>query len=140
VPDRPILLAVYGTLRRGERNAAFLAGARFLGPAVVRGRLHEMPRSALRGYAFPAYLREGSGRVAVEVYALRDAAMLTAVDELEAFDPSDEAGSQYVRREVPLEGGPSATAWVYVYHGPGGELGDVIPAGDWVAHSARIGS
>ena len=140
VPERPIVLAVYGTLRRGERNDAFLAGAKYLGSGVVRGRLHEMPRSALRPYAYPAFVLNGSERVAVELYALPDTATLTTIDELEAFDPSDEAGSQYVRREVSLEGGPATSASVYVYHGPADELGDVIPDGDWVAHNARLGS
>ena len=137
VPEPPIVLAVYGTLRRGERNDRFLAGATFLGSGLVRGRLHEMPRSELRAYAYPALVLEGSEPVAVELYGLQHAAKLATIDELEAFDPSDEAGSQYVRREVAVEGGPTRTAWVYVYHGPGDELGPVIADGDWVAHVGR---
>ena len=140
VPEPPIFLAVYGTLRRGERNDPFLDGATYLGSGVVRGRLHEMPRSELRAYAYPALVLDGSERVAVELYALPDAAMLATIDELEAYDPSDEAGSQYVRRVVPIEGGPTGTAWVYVYHGPSKDLGVAIWSGDWVDHVGRVGS
>jgi gamma-glutamylcyclotransferase (GGCT)/AIG2-like uncharacterized protein YtfP len=133
----PIVLAVYGTLRRGQANEGFLAGATHLGSGRIRGRLHEMPRSDLRAYAFPALLEDSGGQVAVELYALRDAAMLATVDALEAFDPADETGSQYVRREIAVAGAATRTAWVYRYNGPLDEVGDLIPDGDWVAHLRR---
>lgn len=139
MPDRPILLAVYGTLRRGERNDAFLAGARFLGPGVIRGRLHVMPRSTLREYAYPALLLDRASRVVVELYELPDAATLAAIDRLEAFDPADEAASQYVRRLVEVFDGPVRDAWSYLYNGPADEMGDEIRGGDWVTHMARAG-
>jgi gamma-glutamylcyclotransferase (GGCT)/AIG2-like uncharacterized protein YtfP len=133
----PIALAVYGTLRRGERNDAFLAGSTFLGRGAVRGRLHVMPRSTLRAYAYPALLLDGSNRVVVELYALPDDATLAAIDELEAFDPEDEAGSQYVRRSVAVVDGPVPEAWSYLYNGPPEDIGDAIADGDWVAHRRR---
>ena len=138
VLERPILLAVYGTLRRGERNDAFLARAASLGGGVIHGRLYEMPRSALREYAYPALLLDEQGRVIVELYRLPDETILATIDELEAFDPADEAASQYVRRFVPVVDGPVATAWTYVYNGPTDELGDAITDGNWVAHRARL--
>jgi gamma-glutamylcyclotransferase (GGCT)/AIG2-like uncharacterized protein YtfP len=99
VPDTPAVLAVYGTLRRGERNAELLAGTRFLGLGRIAGRLHEMPRSAERAYAYPSLVLDGApGEVVVELYAIPDAATLALADELEAFDPADETGSEYVRR------------------------------------------
>ena len=134
MPDRSIVLAVYGTLRRGERNDGFLAGARFLGLGVVRGRLHVMPRSTLREYAYPALLLDGSSRVTVELYELPDDATLAAVDRLEAFDPADEAASQYVRRLVEVVDGPVRDAWSYLYNGRADEMGDEIRGGDWVTH------
>jgi gamma-glutamylcyclotransferase (GGCT)/AIG2-like uncharacterized protein YtfP len=133
---QPIVLAVYGTLRRGERNEPYLAGAEFLGTAAVLGRLHEMPRSSLRAYAYPA-LVDGTDRVAVELYRLPDEAALTSIDALEAYDPADERASQYVRRALPVVGGPVATAWAYLYNGPRREVGSVIDDGDWVAHRTR---
>jgi gamma-glutamylcyclotransferase (GGCT)/AIG2-like uncharacterized protein YtfP len=135
----PIVLAVYGTLRRGERNDAFLATAAYLGRGAIAGRLHEMPRSAMRTYPYPALVRDQVARVIVELYAIPNEETLAAADALEAFDPADEPGSQYVRRQVAVEGGPTAAAWVYLYNGPTDDLGPVIPDGDWVAHRARSG-
>jgi gamma-glutamylcyclotransferase (GGCT)/AIG2-like uncharacterized protein YtfP len=133
-PDDPgLVLAVYGTLRRGERNEAVLAGATLLGHGHVRGRLVSMARTADRAYPYPA-LVDGDGDVRVEVYALADEAMLAAVDALEAFDPADEAASEYVRRAADVRDGPVGRAWVYVYNGPPDALGEAIDCGDWVGH------
>ena len=133
------IIAVYGTLRRGEPNAALLSGARDLGVARIVGRLHEMPRTAERAYAYPALVLDGVGAVVVELYQLGDAATLAVIDALEAFDPDDVAGSEYVRRLVEVLDGPVATAWIYTYNGPPEAKGDLIPDGDWVAHRARTG-
>jgi gamma-glutamylcyclotransferase (GGCT)/AIG2-like uncharacterized protein YtfP len=139
VTQPPIVLAVYGTLRRGERNDPFLAAAAPLGTATIHGRLHVMPRSDLRAYAYPALVAGGADPVVVELYRLPDDDTLAVVDELEAFDPADEAASEYVRRSVPIVDGPVPSAWAYVYNGPREELGDAITDGDWVAHRARAG-
>jgi gamma-glutamylcyclotransferase (GGCT)/AIG2-like uncharacterized protein YtfP len=137
---RPPIIAVYGTLRRGEPNAALLSGARDLGVARIVGRLHEMPRTAERAYAYPALVLDGVdgvGEVVVELYELEDPATLAVIDALEAFDPENVAGSEYVRRLVDVHGSPVATAWIYEYNGPPEAMGDLIADGDWVAHGAR---
>jgi len=139
MPAPPIVVAVYGTLRRGQRNDPFLAGARHLGHGRIRGRIHEIPRSGRRPYAYPALVLGAeaaaeAGDVVVELYRLPDAAALAALDGLEAYDPADDAGSEYVRRTVAVHDGPVASAWVYVYNGPASELGARIPSGDWIAH------
>ncbi len=132
--DRPVL-AVYGTLRRGERNHGFLAGAEFLGTGRIRGVLHEVPRAPYRPYAYPACLFAPAGWVDVEVYRLAGAAALARIDELERFDPDDLEGSQYVRAEVAVIDGPVARAFAYEYRGDPAELGERITGGDWVAFS-----
>jgi gamma-glutamylcyclotransferase (GGCT)/AIG2-like uncharacterized protein YtfP len=136
----PPIIAVYGTLRRGEPNAGLLSGARDLGVGRIVGRLHEMPRTAERAYAYPALVLGAVGEVSdvvVEVYELGDPAALAVIDALEAFDPDDVAGSEYVRRLVDVLDGPVATAWIYEYNGPPEAMGDLIPDGDWAAHRAR---
>jgi gamma-glutamylcyclotransferase (GGCT)/AIG2-like uncharacterized protein YtfP len=127
-------LATYGTLRRGERNAPLLAGATYLGTGRIAGRLHEMRSAATRPYGYPSCLSAGEGppAIVVELYGV-DPSTLAAIDVLEAFDPADEAGSEYVRRAVDVDG-PVDRAWVYEYNGPPSEVGAVIPEGDWVAH------
>ena len=144
MPARPIVVAVYGTLRRGERNDPFLAGAHHLGHGRIRGRIHEIPRSAFRAYAYPALVLDApapaaADAVVVELYVLPDDSALAALDVLEAYDPADDTRSEYVRREVPVADGPVDAAWVYVYNGPRSELGARIAGGDWVAHVRPAG-
>ena len=124
-------IAVYGTLRRGQRNHFLLDGAAFLGIGFVAGALFDMPRNTRREYAYPA-LVEGAGRIAVEVYQLTSDEMLAALDALEDYNPSDEASSEYLRRTVEIIDGPVKQADAYLYHGAREELGEPIATGEWI--------
>lgn len=150
VADRrtPLLLAVYGTLRRGCRNFALLADAGHVVDGAVAGTLHEVaaPRGA-RGYSYPLLVLDGehdpAARVAVEVYRVKDQGTLAALDELEDYDPEDPAGSEYVRVVVPLlDAGPEASdqvqVQVYVHAGSAERRGPVLRGGDWYLHAGEL--
>jgi gamma-glutamylcyclotransferase (GGCT)/AIG2-like uncharacterized protein YtfP len=139
-PPSPIVLAVYGTLRHGEWNAPLLDGASFVGTGRVAGLLREMPPTPSRAYAYPSLVLDGSGQVVVELYELPDAAALAAADDLEGYDPTAEAESEYVRRAVDVVDGPVARAWIYVYNGPPEEMGQIIASGDWIVHGTGVPS
>ena len=130
-------VAVYGTLRRGDRNHAMLDGSEFLGTGHVRGVLHHVPDGPMRPYGYPARLELEDGRVTVEIYRLVHAAVLERLDALEDYDPHDEASSEYVRRTVLLLDGPVAEAQVYCYRGPAAQLAERIDEGDWLAFETR---
>ncbi|MBS0001876.1 MAG: gamma-glutamylcyclotransferase [Thioalkalivibrio sp.] len=107
-------LFVYGTLLRGLSRAQVLRGARFLGPALVEGRLFDLGR-------YPG-LRPGRGLVVGELWEV-DTATLERIDRIEGFDPRDRTGSLYQRVKTPvrsLSGTPfSAATYRYNRRPPG---------------------
>ncbi len=120
------LVAVYGTLRRGQANSHLLAQASFLGTdtsnAIVLYDLGEYPG---------AKLAQSDG-IEVEVYRI-DRQTLVALDQLEEFDPANPASSLYVRSEMQTAFG---MAWVYLYQGT--VVGcRPLRAGRWVPRPAE---
>ena len=103
-------------------------------PARVQGSLYDFGE-------YPGLVADQAGWVAGELYRIGDLAeRLLALDRVEGYDPTDEAGSLYVRRRtsVRLADGASREAWLYVYNGPPGR-GPRIASGDWRAHvGARV--
>jgi gamma-glutamylcyclotransferase (GGCT)/AIG2-like uncharacterized protein YtfP len=135
--DRRAIVAVYGTLRRGCRNHGLMASAEPLGEGSITGRLWIVGTRPERPYPYPALLLEGDGRVEVECYRLTGRRQLALLDRLEAFRPHDLAGSEYVRRRIPVVGARVAWAEVYVYRGPRAVLDHPIPEGRWTPELDR---
>lgn len=142
---------MYGTLRHGCRNSVLMAGATPLGRGLVAGVLHEVAAPlAGRAYSYPVLVVPGPFRVVVEVYRVVDADQLASIDALEAYDPDDPAGSEYLRVRVPLlqhapagpgpePAGGTVEVQAYVHAGGPGGLGAVLPGGDWCACAAPLG-
>ena len=120
---------VYGTLRMGGSNHARMRGARFVGPAEVRGRLYRVG-------AYPGLiLDETAGGVSGEVYEVDD----NLLAELDAFE-----GDEYERVGIVpvMTGGPGAwdedAGRASLWHWRGG-VDDLleIEGGDWIAFTGR---
>jgi gamma-glutamylcyclotransferase (GGCT)/AIG2-like uncharacterized protein YtfP len=114
-PCHSNLVFVYGTLKRGASNHAWLAGSRWLGEACLPGLvLHDLG-------PFPMAVL-GAGTVYGELYGV-DAAGLARLDQLEGYP------RLYDRQLLPLADG--SRAWVYlgrprqVRHAP------VLASGHW---------
>lgn len=158
--DLPLLLAVYGTLRRGCRNHHVLGGSLHVADGYLHGTLHEVTTPRGRGYSYPLLVVPGGehepsspaevGRVLVEVYRVVDPGVLADLDVLEDYDPDDPAASEYVRVRVPLLGGsgPGTSrgagdvddVQTYAYAGAGEQarVGPLIRTGDWRAHAGAL--
>lgn len=100
-PARLTRVFVYGTLRRGGRNHALLAGSRCLGAFATQARYRLLDLGP-----YPALVDGGSDRVAGEVYEV-EAVVLERLDELE--------GHPTFYRRAPIALDPSAPADVQGY-------------------------
>lgn len=110
----PMLLFVYGTLKRGERNHRLLADQRFVGAAATAPgyRLFDLG-------PYPAMAADAdSGPVRGELFSVS----ACAADELDDFEGVPDL---FDRRRVELADG--ATAWAYLYVRP---IPDDTPTGD----------
>lgn len=117
-------VAVYGLLRSGESGFERfgLAGAFApLGPCVIPGRLYDLG-------AYPGLVM-GEGEVVGELFEVRDAGVMPALDAFEDYWPDDPARSRYDRIEAPLIR-PDRRAWVYVWR-LDLDAARLIDSGDW---------
>lgn len=115
-PTELSLVAVYGTLKKGECNNHYLRGSEYVGTGRVRGQLYQVS-------FYPALAASDDHHSSVEVYRV-DGPTLAALDGLEELRPGD-PNSEYVRWFVPVydfepvDGSREVSgAWVYLYNRP----------------------
>jgi gamma-glutamylcyclotransferase (GGCT)/AIG2-like uncharacterized protein YtfP len=125
--NEPVLLFVYGQLRRGHlgwRRLRLASRVEWLGKARIHGRLYHLGD-------YPALIVGRRGIVHGELLAFRDAALWRALDRYERFDPERLITSEYRRVEVDLLKS-GRRAWAYAYNRP---IGDrrIIADGTWRA-------
>lgn len=90
---------VYGTLKRGQRNAHYMRGARYIGSHVTE-KIYSMYEFG----AFPAVCRGGRHAIRGEIYRVSD----QHFGILDAFESYPEF---YQRIEIPTRWGD---AWMYI--------------------------
>jgi len=85
---------------------------------------------------YPAAIPAADSRVRGEVHRMLDTdAVLSALDEIEGFRPTEPDTSLYTRVETPVtfDDGHVASAWAYFYNAPLGQA-QRIASGDYLQH------
>ncbi|MGB4248460.1 MAG: gamma-glutamylcyclotransferase family protein [Pseudohongiellaceae bacterium] len=101
-----MLVAVYGTLKRGMANHRLLEEARYVGSDLLTSiTLYDLGD-------YPAALLESSGGIQVEVYEVSDA-QIADLDRLEEIDPRNPDAGLYSRCICQTRHG---NAWIYIYN------------------------
>lgn len=118
-------IAVYGLLRAGESGFEQfgLAGAFApLGPCIIPGTLFDLGD-------YPGLIL-GEGRVAGELFGVRDASVMPRLDAYEDYWPGEPQRSRYERVRISLVT-PARSAWVYVWR-RAVDPARRIESGDWL--------
>lgn len=123
---------VYGTLKPGEKYFRPYCDGKIVAAeyAYILGQLFALP------FGYPAAI-SGSDRIGGYLLTFADEAVLSALDELEGYDPNGPADANEYRRDrisvYRFSGGVLAEAWAYFMtasrvHSVGGIL---LPSGWW---------
>ncbi|WP_404367000.1 gamma-glutamylcyclotransferase [Marinobacter sp.] len=101
------LVAVYGTLKRGNSNHGLISDARFLGRDRLKSiRLYDLG-------PWPGAVAGTSSGIDVEVYEVNEQQM-ERMDEIEDYRPGSPESGLFIRRRFSSRYGD---AWVYLYQG-----------------------
>ena len=122
----PQLVFVYGTLRRGGSNDFRMAGAEFISPGTIMGRMYRIDW-------YPGLVLDGSGdEIRGEVYSVGPD-LLADLDMFEGLSAGEIEGSEYrrVRTTVVQQDSMTLTAWVWEWLGMTDES-QRISDGDWL--------
>lgn len=107
-----MLVAVYGTLRKGFHNHVLLEGSKFLGETKTE------PKFNMYGNLIPWITNNGDTSIAIEVYEVEEETF-QRLDWLEGYP------SYYDRQVIDTEFGE---AWIYFRYGA---AENKISSGDW---------
>jgi gamma-glutamylcyclotransferase (GGCT)/AIG2-like uncharacterized protein YtfP len=124
----PQLVFVYGTLRRGGSNHFRMAGAEFIAPGTVAGRMYRIDW-------YPGLVLDDAGdEIHGEVYSVGPE-LLASLDVFEGLSAGEIKGSEYrrVHATVMRRDSQPVTAWVWEWIGVTEEISR-ISDGDWLRH------
>lgn len=97
-----MLVAVYGTLRKGEGNHRLLTNAKYLGTEQISGSLYHYG-------GFPYAILNNQHFFTSEIYEI-NSDQLAALDMLEGYRNSDKYNNLYNRVKIQTKFGPT-----YIY-------------------------
>ncbi len=124
---KPQLIAVYGTLRKGQNTLEplkFLDAMKHIGSCKIQGTLVDLG-------AYPGLL-PSNNLVVGDLFEITDQRLWNELDRYEIFDPDNLAASEYERVYCRLAE-PAIDAWVYFYIGDAART-SVVESGDWSTH------
>ena len=117
-----MLVAVYGTLRKGLNNHALLKHADYV------GKYETLPEYKMVDLGpYPGLLENGNTSITMEVYKISDIT-LKNVDNLEGYDPDSTTHHFYERIIIDT---PFGKAFTYLYKA-GCNNAEIVDTGDWV--------
>lgn len=122
-------LFVYGTLRYGERNHAYLNGATLVNKQCrVKGSLYETKNN------YPVLVQSEASNVYGELYQITQK-QLNKIDFLEGYKENN-ANNLFERKKVTVINDQGVTTQAYTYMGYNGSINpnDMIKSGDWKVH------
>lgn len=127
-PDREILVFVYGTLMRGERNHGLLFGSRFVASSFTQAEF-ELVNLGDFPALIPAETPGAGAAVQGEVYAV-DKMILEILDEVEDHP-------RFYRR-TPVELGDGMRVQAYLLSAHQAAFYPRIESGDWRQHQRAV--
>jgi gamma-glutamylcyclotransferase (GGCT)/AIG2-like uncharacterized protein YtfP len=122
----PQLVFVYGTLRRGGSNHFRMAGAEFLSPGCISGRLYRIDW-------YPGLVLDPAGdEIHGEIYSVGPE-LLSALDAFEGLSAGEIEGSEYrrIQTSVIKQDSQLLSAWVWEWRGIVDESQRLFD-GDWL--------
>lgn len=119
------IVAVYGTLRYGDRANHLMDGCKYLGQDTIKGKLYDL--GAYPGAKFSNVSDDST--IVVDLYSFPNPGILKGLDRYEGYFIDDPDSSLYERKQTTTNEGV-ATVWVYEYLGAVDEDWR-IESGDW---------
>lgn len=123
--DEKMKVAVYGTLRKGQRAHYILQDEIYL------GKFESEPKYTMAsiGNSFPGVKLEGNTSVTFEVYDEISLKVLEKLNQLEGYKKHGDPNNMYDRKFINT---PWGKALFYVYNSNFNKNNTIITSGDWV--------
>lgn len=124
------LVAVYGTLRKGEHNHHIIKHCTLIGEVWTNPSFTLIDLGS-----YPGLLTKGRTSVKLEIYKIYNTTTLKNLDNLEGYFGKDSSNNLYNKELINT---PFGEASIYIYnfenYGKDSENYSTITSGDWVEY------